>query len=296
VEQAVALARDIKLSHTLFALPWALLAMFMAGTTRPFGLPAAGQIGLILLCMVLSRTYAMACNRLLDARLDALNPRTLRRAVPSGRVTRSFVLTVIALTAIGFIAATGGFWMFYDNPLPLVLSVPVLALLGAYPLLKRISWMCHLYLGLALAIAPLCAWVAIAGLPPAWLLLMAGAVLTWTAGFDIIYACQDVQSDRSTGVFSIPARFGVARALWISRALHAMCVAMLISLGYAAPMLGAFYFAGVAGAIVLLVVEQSLVWPGDLSRVGMAFFTINGIISLAIGIAGFVDVMRFIGI
>lgn len=292
ITQFVAFARDIKLSHTVFAMPWAILAMFMAvGKTRPSGWPAWGQVGLIVLCMVFARTFAMASNRLLDARLDALNPRTQGRAIPSGRVSARFVVLMLFLAGTGFVVSTAGFRAYFDNPYPLLLSIPVLLFLGAYPLLKRVSWLCHLYLGLALAIAPLCAWVAIAGVPPAWLYLMAGAVLTWTAGFDIIYACQDYDSDRQTGVHSIPARFGIAPALWLSRGLHLLCILMLFALGWTSPMLGTIYLIGSTAAAVLLVVEQSLVRADDLSRVGLAFFTLNGIVSLLVGTLGIVDVL-----
>ena len=178
-----------------------------------------------------------------------------------------------------------------SNWLPLILSVPVLAFLGAYPLLKRFTRLCHYYLGAALALAPVCAWIAIAGnlaLPP---ILMALAVLSWTAGFDIIYACQDYQSDLETGVVSVPAKVGISKALWISRVTHVFSLSMLVLLGFAAPELGKLYFVGVACAGVLMLIEHSLVKPNDLSKVGLAFFTVNGIISVLIGTLGIIDVL-----
>ncbi len=279
-------ARDIKISHTIFAMPWAILAAFLAAD----GLPASGSLALILICMIAARTVAMAANRLLDAELDARNPRTARRAIPSGRLSRGFVAMILALCCIAFITATAGFWFLDRNPWPIALAIPVLLFLCGYPLMKRFTRLCHYYLGAALALAPVCAWLAIAGsidFPP---LLMAAAVLTWTAGFDIIYACQDYASDMETGVFSIPAAMGIAPALWISRLTHALCASMLILLGMASPALGMVYFIGVAIAIALLVVEQSLVRPNDLSRVGLSFFTINGVISVLVGTLGILDI------
>lgn len=284
--RCIALAGDIKLSHTLFAMPWAVLATFMAAD----GWPTLGQLGLIVLCMVMARTVAMSANRLLDARLDALNPRTARRAIPSGRVSTSFVAGAIGVCSLLFVGATALFGVLYGNWWPPALAVPVLAFLAGYPLLKRFTRLCHYYLGAALALAPVCAWLAIAGsLDPAPV-LMAGAVLCWTAGFDIIYACQDYQSDLQTGVFSVPARVGIPAALWISRITHLICAGLLLTLGWRSDQLGSLYFAGVSAAVLLLVVEHALVSPDDLSKVNLAFFTVNGIISLLVGLLGVIDV------
>jgi 4-hydroxybenzoate polyprenyltransferase len=209
-------ARDIKIGHTVFALPFALLSTFIAAD----GWPPLGKLVLILLCMVTARSLAMAANRLLDAQLDALNPRTARRAIPAGTLSRTFYLMISLLCAVAFIASTASFYVLYRNPWPLWLSVPVLAFLCAYPLLKRFTRLCHYYLGMALGLAPVCAWIAVRGVlapPPLW---MAGAVLCWTAGFDIIYACQDYESDVAGGVFSVPARLGIRRALWVARFTH----------------------------------------------------------------------------
>ena len=279
-------ARDIKISHTVFALPFALLSTFLAAG----GVPAPGKLLLILVCMVTARTVAMAANRLLDARLDALNPRTAARAIPSGKLSASFYAAVLAACGLAFVGATAGFWFAYANPLPLILSLPVLLFLCGYPLLKRFTRLCHYYLGAALALAPVCAWIAVTGSlapPPLW---MAAAVLCWTAGFDIIYACQDYQSDLQCGVFSVPAKIGVGPALWVSKLTHVVGVAMLVALGLSSAHLGALYFTGVAAAILLLVVEHGLVKPNDLSKVNLAFFTFNGIISLLLGTLGVVDV------
>jgi 4-hydroxybenzoate polyprenyltransferase len=282
-------ARDIKISHTVFALPFALLSTFLAAG----GMPRAGVLLLILVCMVTARTVAMAANRLLDAALDARNPRTAGRAIPSGRLSRTFYGAVLAACVVAFLAATAGFWLAYRNPWPIALSVPVLGFLTAYPLLKRFTRLCHYYLGAALALAPVCAWLAVRGSlapPPLW---MAAAVVCWTAGFDVIYACQDYASDIQCGVFSVPAKIGIGPALWVSRLTHVACVGMLIGLGRSAPALDTLYWVGVGAAVALLVVEHSLVRPDDLSKVGLAFFTVNGVISVLLGTLGIIDV--FVG-
>ena len=285
-------AGDIKISHTVFALPFALLSTFLAASTLPAGMPGVGQIALILICMIAARTLAMAANRLLDAGLDKLNPRTARRAIPAGVLSPVFYFAIGVVCTGAFMAACYGFYILNRNPLPVLLGLPVLLFLCSYPFLKRFTRLCHYYLGAALALAPVCAWIAIRGsidAPPFW---MAGAVLCWTAGFDIIYACQDYESDVATGVFSVPAKLGIARALWVSRLTHAASAAMLVMLGLSAmPPLGALYFIGVGLAVTLLVIEHTLVKPNDLSKVGLAFFTINGVISIVLGTLGIVDVL-----
>lgn len=284
-------ARDIKVSHTIFAMPWAILATFLAG--RQTGHPlTALKVVLIVICMVMARTVAMAANRLLDARLDAQNPRTARRAIPSGTLSPAFFATILIACAAGFIAACVGFHVFYANPWPALLALPVLAFLAAYPLLKRFTRLCHYYLGAALALAPVCAWLAISGRLDVTPLCIAAGVLLWTAGFDIIYACQDYQSDVETGVFSVPAQIGIGPALWVARLTHLACVAMLILAGLSSPLLRMFYFIGVACAAALLIIEHSLVRRDDLSRVGLAFFTVNGIISVLVGTLGVIDALR----
>lgn len=287
LERVRVLATDIKLSHSVFALPFALLATFLAAG----GWPHWGVLGLILVCMVTARTVAMAANRLLDAKLDAANPRTAGRAIPSGRLSAGFVTASLLLCAAVFIAATAGFWIAFDNPWPLIFAIPVLGFISAYPLLKRFTRLCHYYLGAALALAPICAWVAVAGTVelPAW--IMAAGVLLWTAGFDIIYACQDYENDVAGGIFSVPARIGIGRALWVCRLTHVACAALLIWLGLSTDALGWLYFIGVAAAIGLLIVEHSLVHENDLSKVGLAFFTLNGVISLLLGTLGILDVI-----
>jgi 4-hydroxybenzoate polyprenyltransferase len=288
-QKLAALAADIKLHHSIFALPWAILATVLAAH-RMGGLKL-GQLLLILLCMVSARTVAMLANRLLDAEFDAANPRTARRAVPSGRVSARFAWILLVISTAIFLAGTLGFLVNYHNRLPIVLAVPVLGFLVVYSLMKRYTRLCHYYLGAALALAPVCAWVAIAGtvnLPP---LLMFGAVLLWTAGFDILYACQDYAFDVANGLFSVPAKVGIGPALWVSRLSHAAAISFLLALEVTTPELGWLFGVGIGIAGVLLVVEHSLVKPTDLSRLNLAFFTMNGIISLVLGGLGVVEVL-----
>jgi 4-hydroxybenzoate polyprenyltransferase len=288
VSKLQTLARDIKLSHSIFALPWAIFAAFLAAR----GWPLLGQLALIVLCMVTARTVAMTANRLLDAKLDAINPRTARRAIPSGTLSPAFALAALTCCALLFIASTALFWIVYKNRWPLILSLPLLLFLGAYPLLKKFTRLCHYYLGAALGLAPICAWIAIRGNLTLTPLLMGAAVLLWTAGFDIIYACQDYANDVAAGLFSVPSKLGIAPALWVSRLTHLACIALLIATGLSTtPTMGPLYFTGVGIAIVLMAIEHSLVHPNDLSKVGIAFFTINGIISLLIGTLGVLDVL-----
>ena len=291
---ARAFAADIKLSHSIFALPFALLSATLAALS-----PSAvwgetwgvGSFMLVLICMVAARTVAMAANRLLDAQIDALNPRTAKRAIPAGQLRPGWVLLTTSLFASGFIVACAGFWWLYGNPWPLILSVPVLAFLCGYPLLKRFTSLCHYYLGAALALSPICAWIAVAGEVAVEPLLMAGGVLCWTAGFDVIYATADRDSDLRQGVHSLPARHGLARSLWISRVTHAIGVLFLVALGVAAARLGMIWFIAAAAVALLLVVEHRLVRPDDLSKVSLAFFTVNGLISTLLGTAGIVDAL-----
>ena len=279
-------AADIKLSHTLFALPWALLATFLAAQ----GLPKIGQLLLILVCMVTARTVAMASNRLLDARLDALNPRTAKRALPSGQLSPMFMIGITIACVVAFLAATAAFYILYRNPWPMILAIPVLAFISAYPLLKRFTRLCHYYLGAALALAPVCAYLAIAATLTLTPILMACAVLLWTAGFDILYATADYESDRQTGVFSIPSRVGIPAALWTARFTHVACAAILLLIAYFDPQLSLIYTIAAAVSIVLLIIEHSLVTPTDLSKLNLAFFTLNGVISLLLGTLGIIDI------
>ncbi|MEO1236039.1 MAG: UbiA-like polyprenyltransferase [Planctomycetota bacterium] len=286
------MARDIKLSHTVFALPFALLGMVLAAGWAGRAVTWA-EAGLIVLCMLLARTFAMCVNRLADAEIDARNPRTAGRAVASGAVSRRFAAGTILATGIGFVAATSGFWVLRGNAWPAALALPVLAVLAGYSFTKRFTWLCHVALGLALALSPVAAALAIepgylAASATAW--LIAAAVLGWVAGFDVIYALQDVGVDRAQGLFSMPASLGEEPALWISRGLHAASLSALVAASVVSPQLGVFFAAAVAATAALLVVEHALVWRSTTNHIHLAFFTVNGVISLLLGAAGFVDV------
>ncbi len=286
-------ARDIKLSHSVFALPFALLAMFLAAAYDGGQLPRWGEAGLIVLCMVLARTFAMTVNRWADAKIDAANPRTAKRAIPGGRLSRPFVLGVALLCAALFWLAAAGFAVFFDNAWPALLAPMVLVLVGAYSFMKRFTWLCHVFLGLALAASPLAATIAIH--PPFLtqpdVFLLAGMVLCWVAGFDVIYALQDVEADRAQGIYSMPAKLGVERALWISRALHVLALLALGTLAVLSPNLHHLFNLAVAATAALLVVEHGLIIKSPQHHLNMAFFTVNGVISLLLGAAGMMDVV-----
>lgn len=295
IERLVLFLRDIKLSHTVFALPFAVLAAFLAAAQN-HRLPQVGELGLILLCMVFARTVAMAVNRWADANLDSLNPRTQNRAIPAGRLTPRFVLLAACLSAAGFAITTAGFWFFYDNVYPLALSPFVLAWLIAYSFTKRFTWWCHLFLGTALALSPLAAAIAIqpsylSSSPPYLLAIM---VTCWVSGFDVIYALQDVASDRQTGVLSLPSRLGVRTALAVSGVAHALAIVVLVAMWTTSTSLGHGFALGIIVVAVLLVLEHTLVWRSRLHHIHIAFFTINGIVSVLLGTLGIIDTFRTI--
>jgi 4-hydroxybenzoate polyprenyltransferase len=281
----------IKFSHSVFALPFAVMATFLAArSASPPTFPTWIQLGLIVVCMVAARSAAMTFNRIVDARIDAANPRTTIRALPRGTISAGAAWLFFAVAAVVFAAGCAGFWLIARNAWPLVLCVPTLAFLCLYSYTKRFTRWSHLVLGVAIAFAPVAAWIAIQPATlgaAAWLLML--AVGAWIAGFDIIYACQDVEFDRQAGLHSLPARLGIGPALWASRGLHVITVAALMLVGGVAE-LGAVYFVGVAFVAALLVIEQSMVRPNDLSRVNLAFFTVNGVVGVVLGTLGVVDV------
>ncbi len=272
----------VKIEHTLFALPFAFLGAFLAAE----GFPALTQIGWILVAMVGARSSAMAFNRLVDLPYDARNPRTAMRALPQKQLSRGFVAAFIVVSAAAFVFAAAML-----NTLALWLSPVALTIIFLYSYTKRFTWGTHFFLGLALACAPIGAWVAVRGSLSAAPLCLGLAVVLWVAGFDIIYACQDAAFDRQERLYSVPKRFGIAGALWISGALHA---AMIILLGwlYWRMKLGTISLAGLALVAVLLAYEHSLVKPSDLSRVNAAFFTINGWISVLLFVATGIDLLQ----
>lgn len=289
------LARDIKISHSVFALPFALLGGYLAaGHGGRLLHDDLRTLGLILICMVLARTMAMTVNRLADRRIDAENPRTARRAIPSGRLTAGYMLAATVICAVGFILATMLFWIVNANPWPALLSPLVLAWLSLYSYTKRFTWLCHLFLGSALAISPLAAAVAV---NPEYLTqrepyLLALMVMCWVAGFDVIYALQDVAFDREKQLHSMPASLGEERALWISRALHVVSLTSLIAMARLSPQLDVLFAVGIGIVAALLILEHSLVWKSKTHHINMAFFTVNGIISMLLGALGIVDVVR----
>jgi 4-hydroxybenzoate polyprenyltransferase len=260
----------IKWEHSIFALPFALCgAMLAAG-----GMPRAPQLGWIVLCMVSARSAAMAFNRLADAQIDAANPRTATRAIPAGILSTRFV-GVFVVTSCGlFVLAASQL-----NRLTLYLSPVVLAVILLYSYTKRFTRWSHVVLGFALGIAPAAAWIGVRGSLDPRILLLTAAVTFWVGGFDILYACQDVDFDRAHGLNSIPQAFGIRPALMLSRVLHVLMLGLLavlvLSFG-----LGKLAMLGVAAVALLLAYEHSLVSAKDLSKLNAAFFTMNGVIAL----------------
>ena len=265
----------IKIEHTLIALPFAFLGMMLAAG----GWPAWGTVGWIAVAMVGARSAAMGFNRLADRRIDAENPRTATRALPAGLVTPGWVAGFVAAGVALLVLAA---WRL--NPLALALSpVAILVILG-YSYTKRFTWGSHLVLGLALSGAPMGAWIAVRGSVEATPFILAAAVLLWVAGFDVLYALQDREFDRDRGLHSIPARFGVVGALWISGLLHVGTLALLAALPFAYAAggagLGWAYAVGWLGCLALLAYQHWIVRPDDLSRLDAAFFTANGALAL----------------
>lgn len=271
----------IRFSHTLFALPFALLSALLAWQ-KPGSFHALDLVG-ILLCMVLARSTAMAFNRLADRHYDARNPRTASRHLPAGLVSTTAVWVFTLVCAAGFVAATLLFWL-SGNRWPLYLSVPVLLFICAYSYTKRFTLLCHVWLGASLFLAPLASWIAIRGLEDLATPFVLGlAVLFWVTGFDILYACQDVDFDRRTRLSSVPAKFGVAASLRVAAGCHVLMLVCLAILAWMTwPELKIIYLTGVAAVAFLLAYEHWLVRPDDLSRVNRAFFNVNGVISVGL--------------
>ena len=261
----------IKIEHTLFALPFAFLGAVLAAG----GVPTASQIIWITVAMVGARSTAMAFNRIADKDYDARNPRTKIRAIPSGALSVIFVWGFTLISAAVFLVAAAML-----NRLTLLLSPVALASVTLYSYTKRWTLLSHLILGWCLAIAPTGAWIAVCGAIDSPIpLLLSLVVMLWTAGFDVLYACQDYDFDRREGLYSIPTRFGVARALWISRALHAGAFAALVAL-YFATNLGTLALLGLIATGGLLIYQHTLVRANDLSRLNAAFFTTNAFVSV----------------
>lgn len=273
----------IRFSHTLFALPFALMSAALAWSEPAARFHWAQPVGIVL-CMVFARSAAMAFNRLADRRFDAANPRTAMRHLPSGKLSAPAVTAFALISAFGFVGSTLLF-LIPDPPnwWPLILSGPVLVFVVAYSLTKRFTSLSHVWLGASLMLAPLAAWVAIRGIEDLAVPTLLGlAVLFWVTGFDVLYACQDVAFDRSAKLHSIPARLGVARSLRFALACHLLMVFALIGLYMASPQLGAVFLVGLVAVVGLLAYEHSLVRPDDLDRVNRAFFHVNAVISIGL--------------
>ena len=268
--RVLAYGRMIKFSHSVFALPFAFTSLVVAAGPglRPF------TVLWILMAMVGARSAAMGFNRLADQWIDARNPRTAVRELPRGLLSRAEVWAFVVVSASALVLAAGML-----NPLCLALSPVALAVVFGYSYTKRFTPLSHLVLGLALAIAPVGAWLAVRGAFAVEPIVLGSAVLCWVAGFDTIYACQDADFDRREGLRSIPAWLGIARALLVAKVLHVAAVGLLTSL-YCITGLHPLYLVGVVGVAALLAYEHSLVRPDDLSRVDLAFFTLNGWISV----------------
>jgi 4-hydroxybenzoate polyprenyltransferase len=302
-------AADIKIAHSVFALPFAILAAFLASpvfradeptdlelrsgldrTWRTF----LAQLAIVVACMIFARTWAMLVNRLADRAFDAENQRTATRLIASGALPLARARAITAAAGIGFVTATALF-LLYKNPWPILLSVPVLAWIALYSYTKRFTWLCHIFLGGALAASPLAAAIAIrpgalADTPSLWYL--SGFVLLWVAGFDVLYAIQDIDFDRSRGLSSIPAKVGLRSALHASRALHAVAFVGLALAVQTEPRFGVATHVSVAAVAALLVTEHVVVARRGVRGIPMAFFTLNGIVSCLLGAAGIVDIVR----
>lgn len=259
----------IKWEHSIFALPFALTAAILAAN----GWPSAHAVLWIVVCMVSARSAAMAFNRLADAELDAANPRTAKRALPAGELSRGFVAAFVVVSAAIFVLGAAML-----NRLTLLLSPIALAVVLLYSYMKRLTRWSHLVLGLALGIAPAAAWIGVRGSLDPRILLLTAIVLLWVGGFDVLYACQDIEHDRAAGLHSIPAAFGLQGAFAIARSMHGLTAALMLVFTYVFG-LGGIAVAGMGLVILLLAYEHSIVGPKDLRRMNAAFFTLNGVIS-----------------
>jgi len=260
----------IKWEHSIFVLPFALCGAMLAAR----GLPSGHALAWIIVAMVSARSAAMAFNRLADASIDAVNPRTRTRALPAGTLTPAFVATFVVVSCAVFVLAASQL-----NRLSFLLSPVALAILLVYSYTKRFTRWSHLVLGFAMGIAPSAAWIAVRGSLDPRILLLTAAVTFWGGGFDVLYACQDYEFDRQNGLHSVPRYFGIGQSLWIARAFHLIMLLLLVSL-IAVFGLGTLAMAGVVAVAALLAYEHSLVSPDDLSKLNAAFFTMNGVVSV----------------
>lgn len=278
----------VRLSHSVFALPFALLSLLAATDGRP----SLRLLSLVTVAVVAARTAAMAYNRFADRDVDAVNPRTAGREIPRGVVSPAAALGLTGAASLVFVVVC---WAL--APLCGWLSLPTLGWLLGYSHVKRFSSLCHLWLGVALGLSPLAAWLAADGafgprtIAPA---VLGAAVAVWVAGFDVLYACQDEEFDRAHGLFSLPVRLGAARAMWLARLLHASALLGFVLFGLLVP-LGWLYQVGVGLAALLLAWQHRLLRPGDLRRIDMAFFTANGTIAVVMFAIGCLDLYLLAG-
>jgi 4-hydroxybenzoate polyprenyltransferase len=265
----------IKFEHSVFALPFALTGALLAYRENHLAPRVFGEKLLwIVIAMVGARSAAMAFNRILDARIDARNPRTRMRHIPAGILSIGFAWGFVIVSAVVFLVSARAL-----NPLCLKLAPLALALVFFYSFTKRFTSFSHLVLGLSLGVAPAAAWIGVTGSLDPRILWLTAAVTFWTAGFDVIYSCQDYEFDRSAGLFSLPRQFGIAGALWIARLFHIVMIGCLMALA-GSFQLGWLALAGIGAVVLLLLYEHSLVKANDLSRVNAAFFTVNGYVSV----------------
>lgn len=271
----------IKFSHTLFALPFA----FMGAILSARGIPSANKILWIIVAMVGARSAAMFLNRLIDWRIDALNPRTKDRAIPKGLITPvQTVILIIASFVVFFLAA------YMLNELCFKLAPFAAGILILYSYTKRFTWLSHFVLGIALSMAPIGAWIAVKGEFELPAFMLGTAVVFWLSGFDILYALQDIEFDKKMGLYSIPRFLGIKKSLWVSRGFHFLMVIFLLLL-YPAMGLGKFYLIGIIAASGLLIYEHSLIREDDLSKINVAFFNANAYVSLCIFVFTLIDVV-----
>ena len=294
----LAMLGDIKIAHSVFALPFALLGAVMAARGVPEhmvgGRDFAWAMVLVVIAMVAARTAAMLSNRILDRHIDARNQRTATRPLAAGDISlRAYLLGLYGSLAV-FFGCCLVFVLLLDNPWPLLLSVPVIGWICAYALFKRFTYWCHLWLGASLALSVPAAAIAVnpeavVQLPALWVL--AAMVLCWVAGFDVIYALQDVDTDIAEGLHSMPSKLGVERALWCSRMLHMFAIGLLFQAWWLMPALGWLFFLAACVAGVLLLVEHRTVRAWGTTKMALTFFTLNGIVSCVIGAAGIWDLV-----
>jgi len=269
----------IKVAHTVFALPFALMGAFLAAG----GIPSLRTVFYIVLAMVGARSAAMGFNRLVDADIDARNPRTRERAIPKGEVSKPMAAVFIFMSVVLLELSAAKL-----NPLCLKLSPVLLFLLFSYSYMKRFTWASHLFLGACLGAAPLAAWVAVKGTFDPRILVISAAVLFWVGGFDILYALQDIEFDRKEGLHSIPRFLGVRKSLWVARGFH-LVMATLLLVGYHSFGLGWWFLAGWGICCAVLAYEHSILRMDDLSRLNVAFFNLNGIVSIAFCLFTYLD-------